>query len=101
MQRMALEYFLIMGDTLAAAQGREDRGHALRLALASTKPSLFATLFPEFIPPKEDVVKQDDDLSDMSGTWKFTQNVSPTDVEQIMAMMGGSGSSAPMSEEWT
>lgn len=98
---MALEFFLVMEDTMAAARGREDRGHALRLALASTKPSLFATLFPEFIPLKEDVVAPDDDLSDTSGSWKFTQQVSPTDVEQIMAMMGGSGSSAPLSEEWT
>lgn len=95
-----MQFFLVHEDSARALRSREERAYSLRLALAAANHSLFSSMFPEFIPPKEEEVKPSDDLSDTRGKWTFSAPASASDVESIMAMMGASGSTPVPDGRW-
>ncbi len=93
MQQYALELTLIRD----ARQERDRQADALKLALVSNNPKLLPVLYPEWkkASKKADqeskvyvqVEGSEADLQDTTGEWKFEDEVSAEEAQEMLAML--------------
>ena len=76
--------------------------HQIKVAMVGNDPSIYLPqLFPQ--PAVREEVSEEEDLSDMQGTWEFADNIAPEDAERVMRMMlleGGTLTAEDVENPW-
>lgn len=89
-QVFGLELLLIEEAYSARRLQGQDLVDAVRIALVSHEgQTAVEKLFPEWFPALEPkTIITEEDLKDTTGEWKFTEEMSRADVEEVLRKMG-------------